>query len=114
MEKVKKMYFAVFLEDVEKYIVVPPHWIKDGKAIWEKFVNYGVNSNQTYLCYYKRKNGNFSEDAGADFDFEPNFGACLTAEYPSVGLAACYRCNIRRFFYGKYFSFQMPERVKSW
>lgn len=104
------MYFVVFLLDVEKYIVIPPHWINEGHAIWEKFVNYGgVNSNQKYLCYYKRKNGDFSEDEGVDFDFAPNFNANFTEMYPPAGLDAAYYCKIVRYFYGKQFDSSFPK-----
>lgn len=105
------MYFVVFLQEVEKLIVIPPYWIKDGDTVWEKFVNYGgVHTNQKYLCYYKRKNGDFTEDEGTDFGFEPNFATSFANVYPSVELDAVYYCKIERYFYGKYFEFSFQTQ----
>lgn len=96
------MYFAVFLLEVKKLVVLPPHWIKDGDKVWEKFVNHGgVHTNQKYLCYYQRKDGEFNEDDGADFAFAPDFSTTLATRYPSAARAACYYCKIVRYFYGK-------------
>lgn len=97
------MHFVVFLCAAEKYVVIPPHWVLDGRNVWAKFVNYGLNSNQTYLCYYKRRNGNFSEDDGADFQNLPRFSLDIVDEYPSALLEANFRCKIMRYFYREYY-----------
>lgn len=96
------MHFVVYLCAAKKYAVIPPHWLADGRNVWAKFVNYGLNPNQTYLCYYKRKNGHFDEDDGADFEHLPRFSLSLADEHPPVLLEANYHCKIVKYFYREY------------
>lgn len=69
------MFFVVFLESESKYVVIPITWINNGTELWEKFVNKGVNSNQTHLCFYSIENRQaFGVDGKIIQTFLPNFG----------------------------------------
>lgn len=47
------MFFCVvFFPAPKKNVVIPTHWIDADESHIEKFMNYGVNRNQKYRCYY--------------------------------------------------------------
>lgn len=71
------MYFVVFLETIaeSKYVVIPITWINNGPDLWQKFVNKGLNTNQTHLCFYSKKNNQaFDGNGKIKETFLPNFG----------------------------------------
>lgn len=48
------MYYIVFLKKFKKNVIVPKTWIKDLKKHKEKFMDSGLNRNQTYVCFYTK------------------------------------------------------------
>lgn len=46
------MYFIVYLEKLNKNVVLPTTWIKDIELHFEKFINRSINRSQLQLCYY--------------------------------------------------------------
>lgn len=86
-------YYIVYLIKPQKYAVIPFHWLRDGdSSILEKFVNNGLNSNQTHLCYYSRRVG-----AVQDAAHVPNFNVNVSSQFPCNDDDACYRCFVLKF-----------------
>lgn len=78
-----KMYFIVFLLEPKKYAVIPCFWVLDeNEAIWDRFVNSGLNSSQKYLCYWASENGS-ERYRGAPSEYvAPNFAANRSLQFP--------------------------------
>lgn len=53
--------------------VVPISWIHDVSSHLEKFLNAGLNSAQTYTCFYTNNPEAFDEIGMPKNDFEPDF-----------------------------------------
>lgn len=89
------MYFVVYLIESGKHAGVPSHWIYDTTgAIWNKFVNTGLNSSQTYICYW-RGNGSTEYFGAPSHGIVANFDANFAANFPvDEGM---YYCRIRHF-----------------
>lgn len=49
------MFYVVFLRKAKRNVIVPLEWVDDDEAQLEKFMNYGVNSNQAFRCFYSKK-----------------------------------------------------------
>lgn len=80
------MFFIVFLTKNREYVVIPTKWIKgDENDLWKKFINLGLNSVQTHLCFYSET---------LYFSLKPNFGAARVVNFPEDGI---YTCRIVRF-----------------
>lgn len=77
------MYFVTYLEDVNGYVVIPKTWIKNENIIFEKFINQkGLNSDQTYLCYWTSNPEAVDENGEPKIAFAPDFGAEIMYEFP--------------------------------
>lgn len=86
-------YYIVYLKGPKKYLVVPFYWIRDGDTtMLEKFVDRGLNSNQTHLCYW-----NEQVDAEDYASHVPDFGANISDDFPCQENAACYYCFVLKF-----------------
>lgn len=74
-----------------EYTVIPDQWLYDSQNQKEKFLNYGINSNQLHVCFWTNEprardpNGIISEN------YAPDFNAPYTSTFPSVG---CYLCQV--------------------
>lgn len=68
------MYFVVYLEAIEKNVIVPAGWIDNIGEHLEKFINNGMNNNQFFLCYYTTKPEAFIGNI-PDKDYEPDYFA---------------------------------------
>lgn len=70
-----------------KNIIIPSHWLDADEKQIEKFINYGLNHNQKYRCYY---------NVNKNFDFEPNFDDFPIENilFPNEG---CYIAKIIKF-----------------
>lgn len=99
------MYFVVYLTKPKWFTVIPCSWIHGEKDIlWDKFVNSGLNSSQTYLCYWASKNGSIEYSGAPNVQIEPNFQAILSTRFPvAEGTFFCrivhFKGNIRDFFF---------------
>lgn len=83
------MYFVVYIVSSRKYTVVPENWIREITLHTEKFFNNGLNRSQKYYCYWCNNSAARDENGHLKLDFAPNFGASLSAQFPSEGWYAC-------------------------
>lgn len=90
-------YFVVYFIEAEKYLVIPKHWIFQHEIALQKFINYSLNSNQIFMCYY-------AQNVGKDrlSQHAPNFQAPYVHGFPFNGGEGRFRGNMRRCFC-KYF-----------
>lgn len=85
------MFLVVFLPRVGGFTVIPENWLHDSKNQAEKFLNYGINSNQLHVCFYT-DNLNARDEYGIILqNFEPNFAASFGNIFPAEG---CYLCQV--------------------
>lgn len=90
------MYYVVYLKEASRYAVLPCRWVKGGDStILQKFVNKGLNSNQTHICYYSNEVD--EEDYAALRAHRPNFGARISNVYPCDEDEAIYHCFVLKF-----------------
>lgn len=90
------MYFIVFLVGPRVYAVIPCNWIYCARGeIWEKFINNGLNSSQSYVCYWASENESIEYLAAPNDDFEPNFAAIRADTFPCN--EGTYICRITKF-----------------
>lgn len=92
------MFFVVFLIEPAKNVVVPTGWILNGKQHMEKFINYGINSNQDFLAFYTNDAAAFDINGVPRSDYQPNYQpntfAGFGSVYPTEGW---YLCRIIKF-----------------
>lgn len=89
-------YYVVYLKEAERYAALPYHWVLAGDStILEKFVNKGLNSNQTHICYFSNEVD--MEDAAALRAHIPNFRARVSYEFPCDEDEATYHCFVLKF-----------------
>lgn len=89
------MYYVVYLLDADEHIVTPCTWIRDAKKMLKKFVNYGLNSNQTHLCFWSEHADAKTQDGRPNVDYQPNFDLQLRNEFPCD--EGVYRCHVIKF-----------------
>lgn len=96
------MYFIVFVQQIERNLVVPYAWVRGinlgTDQIIETFVNVGVNSNRRHLVYWTDQDDAFNSDGIPLSDFIPslipNQRGAIASIFPNEGW---YYCYIRRF-----------------
>lgn len=79
------MFYVIYLLKVKKFVVIPINWVKEYEKHWHKFINYGINSGQSYLVYYTEKAESKNEN-GEPYGM-PNFFLSLNKIFPNEG---CY------------------------
>lgn len=89
------LLYVAYLLDARKNIVIPCTWIRDAKQVLRKFVNYGLNSSQTHLCFWSEHADARTHDGRPNFDFQPNFELQLKVEFPCVD--GTFRCRVLKF-----------------
>lgn len=89
------LYYAIYLLDADENIVIPCTWIRDAKRILKKFVNYGLNTSQTHLCFWSDHADAKTDDGKPNFNFEPNFDLELKVEFPCA--EGIFRCCVLKF-----------------
>lgn len=57
-----EMYFIVYLEKLNKNVILPSNWIKNIDLHFEKFINRSINRSQAQLCYYTTNAEAFEAD----------------------------------------------------
>lgn len=98
------MYFVVFLVSPRVTITIPQSWIKDFDKHNEKFMNFGVNTNQTYVCYYTQNDDAKYENGAIFLHFTPDFNADFEPIFPSTGCYLCHIIKAKRNFHFQFFS----------
>lgn len=87
------MYFIVYIIKAQKYVVIPERWILNVEDHFEKFLNYGVNSNQKFVCFWSNSPAARDENGIIDLDSPADFFASRNSIFPADG---CYDCQIRK------------------
>lgn len=93
------MFFVVFLIDAKQFIVIPKNWLQNVDALWEGFVNYGINKNIRRTCYYSTQDGAKAANGIPNSNFTPNFDAPRGNQFPCTeGTFLCrvmmYSCKL--------------------
>lgn len=85
------MFLVVFLPRTNDFTVIPENWLHDNKKQAEKFLSYGINSNQLHVFFYTDNLD--ARDANGIIlqNFEPNFDASFDNIFPAEG---CYLCQV--------------------
>lgn len=91
------MYFVVYFIDAEQYLVIPKRWIFDYKIAIQKFMNYSLNCNQKFMCYFAK-----NVDQNRLLQHAPNFHASYVYEFPFHAEEGRFKGLMKRFFC-KYF-----------
>lgn len=79
------MYFIVFFEAINKNVVLPANWIMEIENHMEKFLNYGINSNQVFRCFYPANKEAFDENGCPKSEFQPDFDLLLRDNFDEDG-----------------------------
>lgn len=82
-----------------KLVVVPINWIMDINRNWEKFTNYGLNTNQKFVCYWSSRDDACDENVVPNNKFAPNFDANMADHFPCID--GCFNVKLIKFK-GKY------------
>lgn len=90
-----RLYYVAFLLDAGKNIVIPCTWMRNAEKIVEKFVNYGLNTNQTHLCFWSIHADAKTQDGKPNFDYQPNFDSQIKTEFPCD--EGVFRCRVVKF-----------------
>lgn len=89
------MFYIVYLKKPKKNVIIPLEWVDNDEAQLEKFMNYGINSNQGFRCFYTEKPAAIDRN-GVPKAFHPNFD-----KYPIDGAVfpndGCYIGKIIKF-----------------
>lgn len=80
------MFFGVFFLQPSVHVIIPKTWIQGIDDHWEKFVNFSLNHNQTFRCFYSQELNALDVQGQPNVNFVPNFELDL-AEFPNEG---CY------------------------
>lgn len=83
------MYYIVYLLVPKVTVVIPENWIRWVNVHMEKFLNYGVNSNQTYICYWTDSENARDINGAILLNFLPDFSLNMCDSFPSQGLYLC-------------------------
>lgn len=104
------MFFVAFLLKTKKTVVIPKTWIKGHEKQWAKFVNYGINSGQTFLVYHTTKEESKNENGEPSEFHQPNFNLSLNFDSAIEG---CYLAKISKYSgkYKLYFFFHLLIRI---
>lgn len=89
------LFYVVYLLDADKNIVIPCTWIRNGKQVLRKFVNYGLNTSQTHLCFWSAHADAKTHDGRPSFNFQPKFDLQMKAEFPCA--EGTFRCRVLKF-----------------
>lgn len=89
--QITSMYFIVRLKRAHQRLIVPHSWILDINKHVEKFMNNGLNKNQTFVVFWTGNSAAFDENDVPRAEFKPKLNGNRAAQFPDEGL---YDCNI--------------------
>lgn len=95
------MYFIVYIHSIKQHRVVPTKWMREFDLHTEKFMNYGVNSNQSFLVFWTDDLSAFDIDGIPHLNVIANEAAAIRDDFPHEGW---YKCRIVKFKGMEYFS----------
>lgn len=67
------LFYVVYLVDADDFIVIPCTWIRDDARMLEKFVNYGLNTAQTHLCFWSTNADAITQNGQPNFRLHTEF-----------------------------------------
>lgn len=68
-----KYYYVVYFRELKQIFVLPGSWIQDIEIHAEKFLNYGMNTTQSFLCFYTTNPQAFENNKCPKTDWPVNF-----------------------------------------
>lgn len=86
------MFYVTFLLKPKVNVVVPTTWIYQYEKQWEKFVNIGLNKNQTHRVFFTKNPRAWNGEPlpGYDVNFD-----LVAMNFPDEG---CYEGKLIKFF----------------
>lgn len=87
-------FLVAFLIEIRKNVIVPISWVHNLSAQHEKFMNYGLNCNQKFLCFYTDNLEAFNDDGSPRHDYVPDFDLEMKNSIDGDG---CYIAKLRIF-----------------
>lgn len=87
------MYFVAYLPKIKRNIILPLNWVKDIDDHIEKFMNYGVNSSQTFLCFYTNDPAAFDGNIPQN-NFVPKFNSRMRGDLNGDG---CFITKLKKY-----------------
>lgn len=87
------MYYVVYLKSLHRNVIVPCNWVNNDTDHNEKHMNYGLNSSQTFICFYTSNPDAFEAENRPKIDFEPNFDAMFN----NVNGDGLFACKLKTF-----------------
>lgn len=88
------MFYVAYLLQPQVNIVVPIDWVYQSEKQWQKFVNSGLNINQTHRIFYTENPNAFNEKDEPFEGYVPDF-TVNAGEFPDEG---CYEGKLVKFF----------------
>lgn len=93
------MFCVVYMIAIRRLTIAPFAWIKDVDWHMPKFLNNGLNKNQTHVLYFSKYAINEIANGGCVCDYRVDFEHKIQANVVDVG---CYLIKIckcfRKFF----------------
>lgn len=90
-----KMFYVCYIVKARKYAVFPANWLKDHKNQLKKFINSGLNSNQSLLAYYSQTQSEEIESGRSVLECPPDFELNTNVDFPADG---CYMVIPKKCF----------------
>lgn len=92
------MFFVVFLPVLKRNVVLPAAWIEKIDDHLEKFMNYSVNSSQSFRCYYTTNELAFDNEGRPKEDISPDFSLDLITKIElNDDFDGCFTGKIKKF-----------------
>lgn len=88
------MFFVVYILNANTHVIIPKRWIYDIDRHWEKFINFSLNRNQTFLVFYSENTDAMDKQGRPNVDFAPDFNLGTNVAFPENG---CYLAKLCRF-----------------
>lgn len=85
------MYFIVLIKNCRQRRIVPKPWIMKIDEHFEKFLNRGLNRNQTFIVFWTTNIDAFDKNGVPKLSYMPNFKVSRSVQFPNEGI---YECNV--------------------
>lgn len=89
-------YFVVYLNILKRNVILPASWIQNIDIHYEKFINNGLNSSQTYRCFHTTNEDAFIEGR-PDGEYHVDFSLRLIEEGNLENYEGCFLGKIKKF-----------------
>lgn len=106
------MYFVVFLKALKKNVVLPTSWIENITNHFEKFLNYSLNSSQTFRCFHTTDEDAFIESRPNE-EYQVDFSLELIEQENGENYKGCFLGQIKKFKWTYDDAVQYMERQRN-